>query len=475
MTALWTHEEAQRATGGTSSAPFAVSEITIDSRQAGPGSLFIAIRGENRDGHEYIAAARDAGSAAAMVANDWDGPFPDGLPLLKVPDTFRALYDLAAAARARTQARVVAVTGSVGKTSIKEGLTRTLSLIGPTHATAGNLNNHYGLPLTLARMPRDAAFGVLEIGMNHAGEIEPLSRLARPHVAVISTVAAVHLEFFDSVQGIADAKAEIFAGLGADGIAVLNRDNAYFDHLCMRAEEAGVGSILSFGARADADFRLTAHEPSASGGSHVTVSFGDAALDFDIGAPGEHWARNATAILAAVSALGVDPAAVTQAFADIAPPAGRGAVRDIALPGGGQIRVIDESYNASPASVEAALAVLGAQQTGPGGRRIAVLGDMLELGHDGPKLHAGLVEPLSRLEIDRVHCCGPLMAHLYAALPDHQKGVHAATSADLLPLLMADVRDGDVVTVKGSLGSRMKPLVDALTGLSKPETRAKEG
>jgi UDP-N-acetylmuramoyl-tripeptide--D-alanyl-D-alanine ligase len=375
-----------------------------------------------------------------------------------------ALRALAAAARARLQGKVIGVTGSVGKTGTKEALRLALSQDGETHASAASYNNHWGVPLSLARCPASARYAVLEMGMNHAGEIEPLSRLARPHVAIITTVAPVHLEFFGSLAKIADAKAEIFLGLEAGGAAVINRDNSQFAHLKRRAKQAGVARIVSFGEHEQADARLIkcALHPGCSA---VQADILGTELTYKIGAPGRHLVHNSLAVLAAAVLVGADLALAALALADFKPASGRGAAFEIDLPGG-PATVIDESYNANPASMAAALALLGQRPVGARGRRIAVLGDMLELGPRGRALHRGLLAPVDANAIDLVFCCGPLMRALWRALPASRRGGYAEDSAALEPQVLSAVGAGDVVMVKGSLGSRMAPIVKALQKLS---------
>jgi UDP-N-acetylmuramoyl-tripeptide--D-alanyl-D-alanine ligase len=386
--------------------------------------------------------------------------FPQTTPLLVVPDVLAGLRELAAAARARSQAKIIGVTGSVGKTGTKEALRLALSTDGETHASVASYNNHWGVPLSLARCPASARYAVLEMGMNHAGEIAPLSRLVRPHVALITTIAPVHLEFFDSLDGIADAKAEIFLGLEADGAAVINRDIAQFARLKRRATEAGVARIVSFGEHATADARLIkcALHPRCS--TVVARIFGTE-LTYKIGAPGRHLVGNSLAVLAAAVLVGADLALAALALAELKPVAGRGAPIEIELPGGPAL-VIDESYNANPASVAAALALLGQAPTGRRGRRIAVLGDMLELGPKGPSLHRGLAKSVAAHGIDLVFCCGPLMHALWQALPANRRGGYAEDAAALQTQILSAVHAGDAVMVKGSLGSRMAPIVKAL-------------
>jgi UDP-N-acetylmuramoyl-tripeptide--D-alanyl-D-alanine ligase len=448
--------------------PPAISGISIDTRSISPGEAFFALKGENRDGHDFVAAALKAGAGLAVIASDKREGFDKDAPLLIVRDTLQALRELARAARARTQARVVAVTGSVGKTGSKDALHLALAKQGATHASAASYNNHFGVPLSLARCPAGARFAVFELGMNHAGEIAPLAQLARPHVAVITAVEPVHLEFFSSVDAIADAKAEIFAGLVAGGAAVLNRDNAQFARLAASAERAGVTRIVSFGESDSADARLVECVLHSTG-STVEARILDRDIRYEIGAPGRHVVQNSLGVLAAVVVLGGDLDRAARALADLRPARGRGARLNIELPGGTML-LIDESYNANPASMRAALASLG-QTNGPG-RRIAVLGDMLELGPHGRDLHRSLAAAALSFPVDLVFCCGPLMCNLWDALPANRRGKFAADSTELTPHVIAAVRPGDVVMVKGSLGSRMGEIVKALENLHRGEAVA---
>ncbi len=467
--ALWTSDEAARAVQGRSETGWAAAGVAIDSRAVAFGDLFIALHGPNFDGHQFVADALGKGAAAAIVDRIPEG-LPPGANLLLVRDTFQALNQLGAAARQRSGARVVGVTGSVGKTSTKEMLRLILSEQAPTHASLGNLNNHWGVPLTLARMPMDSHFAVIEMGMNHAGEIEPLSRLARPHVAVITTVEAVHLEFFDSVAGIADAKAEIFAGLESGGVAVLNRDNPHYDRMAAKARAQGV-EVIGFGEHVEAQARLIKYvaHPNCS---CVAAEFMGQALTYKIGVPGRHWVLNSLAALAAAQALGADLAQAGLALASIAAPKGRGE-RHLRPWRDGEIEIIDDSYNASPASMRAAFAVLAmAKPSAPRGRRIAALGDMLELGATAAEAHAELAPAVLEHGIDLVFTAGPLMQGLHDALPPERRGAHAADSAALIDVLRAVLRPGDVLLVKGSLGSRMGRVVD---NLLMPAPRAASG
>lgn len=458
---LWTIDAMVAAMGAErqGALPQSVSGLSIDSRTIAAGDAFFAIS-DRRDGHEFVASAFAAQAGLAVVAAERRAQFAKDTPLLAVPDVLAGLRDLAKAARARTQAKVIGVTGSVGKTGTKEALRLALSKDGETHASAASYNNHWGVPLSLARCPETARYAVLEMGMNHAGEIEPLSRLVRPHVALITTIAPVHLEFFGSLDKIADAKAEVFLGLEPDGAAVINRDIAQFAQLKRRAQEAGVARIVSFGEHPKADARLVkcALHPHCS---TVVADILDTELTYKIGAPGRHLVDNSLAVLAAAVLAGADLALAALALTELQPVSGRGASIEIDLPGGPAL-VIDESYNANPASVAAALALLGQARIGPHGRRIAVLGDMLELGPAGPSLHRALAKQVAANAVDLVFCCGPLMQNLWKALPAGRRGGYAIDSAALESQVVPAIRAGDAVTVKGSLGSRMAPIVKAL-------------
>jgi UDP-N-acetylmuramoyl-tripeptide--D-alanyl-D-alanine ligase len=468
---LWTVEDIAAAMSAERQGPLpqAVSGLSIDSRSIGSGDAFFAIA-DRRDGHEFVAAALAAKAGLAVIAADRRANMPVDAPLLVVPDVLAGLRALGAAARARTRAKVIGVTGSVGKTSTKEALRLALSKDGETHASVASYNNHWGVPLSLARCPARARYAVLEMGMNHAGEIEPLSRLARPHVAIITAIAPVHLEFFGSLTKIADAKAEIFLGLESDGVALLNRDSRQFNHLRRRAKEAGIARIISFGAHAKADARLIKCALHA-GCSTVQADILGTELTYKVGAPGRHLVENSLAVLATTALLGADLALAALALSEFKPTSGRGALIEVDLPGGKAL-VIDDSYNANPASVAASLALLGQTRIGPRGRRIAVLGDMLELGPRGRALHRGLLEPVVANGVDLVFCCGPLMRALWQALPAGRRGGYAEDSAALEAHVLSAIRAGDAVMVKGSLGSRMAPIVKALQKLSAAQDRS---
>ncbi|MFT4096465.1 MAG: UDP-N-acetylmuramoylalanyl-D-glutamyl-2,6-diaminopimelate--D-alanyl-D-alanine ligase [Rhodoblastus sp.] len=444
-----------------------VTGVSIDTRTLQPGDLFVALKGDNSDGHEHVRKAFDAGAAAALVDEAHADALAGAGPLYVAHDTLTALENLGRASRARSKARIVAVTGSVGKTTTKELLRVALESAGETHASAASYNNHWGVPLTLARMPASARYGVFEIGMNHAGEITPLVGMVQPHVAIITRIAPVHLEHFASVDAIADAKAEIFTGVRRGGVAILNRDDAQFERLRDAATNAGVRFVLSFGESEEADAILHSCALGVRV-SRVKARVLGQELDYVIGAPGRHIAMNSLAVLMAARAAGLDIATAAQALQNFRPAAGRGHRLELMTPDG-PISVIDESYNANPVSMRAALDLLGASR---GGRRIAVLGDMLELGPDAAKLHAAIAEDIERNQIDLVFTAGPLMRALHEAIPADKRGAHAASSAALEPVMLDALRAGDVVMIKGSNGSRMGPLVAAMRNAFAPPENA---
>ncbi len=459
---LWTSEVAAAAVGGEALRDWVAAGVSIDSRTLEPGDLFVALTGPSHDGHDFVRAAFERGAAAAIVAREPEG-VRAGAPLLRVADTMTALNALGRAARSRLRGRIGAVTGSLGKTGVKEALRHALGRQGRVFANVGSLNNHWGVPLSLARTPQESDFAIFEIGMNHPGEITPLTRLVRPHVAAITTIEAVHIGHFPSVEAIADAKAEIFLGVEPGGTAVLNRDNPHYRRLASAAAGAGVGHIVPFGCDPEAGIRLIEARADADG-TDVRVAVGGEALAFRIAAPGPHWVANSLCVLATVAALGGDAPAAARALADLQVPKGRGQ-RFLIRTGSGAFTLVDDSYNASPASMAAAFATVAAIPRGPGGRRIAALGDMLELGDAASELHAGLAGPLAAAGFDLVFTAGDLMAHLQAAVPAACRGGHAADAAGLAPLVAAAVRPGDVVVVKGSAGSRMFAVVEVLKAL----------
>lgn len=465
---LWRAEEFRTALGGGGDGPLpsGVNGVSIDSRTIAPGDLFFAIRGENSDGHNYVGAALSGGAGLAVVSSEFAS---DLKPLWRVADPLEALNALARAARARMAGPVIAVTGSVGKTGTKEMLRVALGACGPTHASEKSYNNLWGAPLSLARTPRESRFGVFEVGMNHAGEIIPLTQLIRPHIAIVTTVAPVHMEFFESTAAIAEAKAEIFQGVETGGAAVLPRDSEHFALLAGRAREAGA-EVYPFGEHAGASARLLSAACEADRSVVSAEILGDR-IEFTIGAPGRHLAINALAALTAVKLSGADLRAAVRSLSEFTAPAGRGARFTFDLPGG-PLLVIDESYNANPASMRAALAVLGSAPRSRFGRRIAVLGDMLELGASSQRLHEALASPIDEAGVDAVFGCGPNMAALFESLPASRRGFWAETSAGLVEPLLALVKPGDAVMVKGSLGSRMGLVVEALKKAGENKCRA---
>lgn len=453
MNALWTSAEAEAATLGHASHAFEATGISIDTRTLAPGDLFVALKGENRDGHEFVHAALEARAAAAMVAHAPAGLVTDAA-LLTVGHTQRGLEDLGRASRARSNAKIVAVTGSVGKTTTKEMLRLAFGALGRTHASSASHNNQWGVPLTLAAMPRDTQYGVVEIGMNHFGEIRSLVAIARPHVALVTAVAPAHLEFFGNCEAIADAKSEIFEGLLPGGSALVPADSPYTERLIARATQAGVTRVLTFGTAANADARLLSARPH-DGGQTLEADILGRRLGVRLGAPGAHIAMNAMGALLAVAEAEGDVLNAAAALAQFEALKGRGTRFRV-----NGIEVIDESYNANPASMAAALALLGATQTE--GRRIAVLGDMLEMGEAGPAHHAGLAAEIEKAQVDLVFANGSQMKALWQVLPRARRGAYGATSADIVSDLMTALGPGDVVLVKGSFGSKMAVVIDAL-------------
>ena len=479
MSALWTAAEAATATGGEATGgrtggsaggsvgDWQVSGLSIDTRTLQPGDLFVALKAA-RDGHDFVAQALEKGAGAALVSHRPEGVAADA-PLLIVEDVQTALEALGQAARARTRAKVIAVTGSVGKTSTKEMLACMLADQGRTHAAVASYNNHWGVPLTLARMPRDTEFAVIEIGMNHPGEIAPLALQARPHVAMVTTVAAVHLEAFDDVAAIAREKAAIMQGLEPGGVAVLNADIDEAQVLAQEAQKLGI-SQLWFGATAT-DYRVLTTQIRGED-TVAEVQCGAQDLSLTIQSLGVHFAMNALGALACVAAVGADVRRAAQVLALWSPVQGRGARVEVEM-GGGKLLILDDSYNANPTSMAAALALLAATPklaaqgggAAPAGRKIAYLGDMGELGPQEAALHAGLADLATLETLDSIHCIGPLMAHLHAALPLDKRGNHYATAADVLPDLPAQLRCGDIVLAKGSLSAGLSKVVDGIREL----------
>ncbi len=457
---LWTHAELLTATGGRAAgAAFAATGVSIDTRTLEPGDLFVALAGE-RDGHDFAAAALERGAAGVLAARDVGGS------AIIVPDTLVALEAMAAAARDRApQARRGAVTGSVGKTSVTQLVRAGLTLAGKAHASVKSYNNHIGVPLTLARMPRDTERAVFEIGMNHAGEITPLSRLVAPAAVAVTNVETVHVEnFADGEAGVAKAKAEIFEGLAPSGTAVLNADNRWCEHLRAEAERLGA-QVRTFGVseRANARLMRTSATPD---GLDVVARIDGEEVAYKLRQPAPHWGPMSLCALLMMRALDVDLATAIAAVTAFEPLEGRGASRQVRA-AAGAFTLVDESYNASPVSVAAALAALGARPAD--GRRIAVLTDMLELGPDSSARHAALVRAIEAASVDLVFCAGPLMRSLWDALPESRRGRWAPTAVELAPCLVKAVRPGDVLMVKGSRDSKAKALAEALAALDQGE------
>lgn len=463
---LWTSSDAVQATGGQATRAWAATGVSIDTRTLQPGELFVALK-DVRDGHDFVAQALEKGAAAALVSRIPDGVSQDA-PLLIVPDVLTALEALGAFARARTRAKVVGVTGSVGKTSTKEMLRAILSGQGKTHAAEASYNNHWGVPLTLARMPQDADFAVIEIGMNHPGEIAPLARLARLDVAMVTTVAPAHLEAFDSVEGIAHEKASIFDGLKPGGVAVFNADIDWTPLLRAKAQSVGAQPV-SFGAAAAADYRLLTAQIAEDATVCQATRRGEPIL-FKVSSPGRHFVLNALGALAVAEALGADPMIAAHDLGRWMPPAGRGQRERIVLDLVEEtfFDLIDDAFNANPASMAAALDVLiatkptdGIGRVG-GGRRIAVLGDMLELGPTEAELHAAIARHPGLSAVHVIHCVGPRMKALYEALPRQQRGDWVETAAELAPRARSLIDAGDILLVKGSKGVKVSLVVDVL-------------
>ncbi len=473
MSALWTSAEVARATGGETGSQWEATGVSIDTRTLRKGDLFVALKAA-RDGHDFVAEALDTGAAAALVSY-----VPEGISALEkliiVKDVQKALEALGEAARTRSAAKVIAVTGSAGKTSTKEMLRVILSAQGHCHAAEASYNNHWGVPLTLTRLPREADFAVIEIGMNRPGEIAPLSRLARPHVALVTTVAPAHLAAFESIEGIAEEKASIFEGLEPGGTAIWNADVATADILSARALQS-VGASVSFGEKSK-EYKFvsaTLHE----GMTVAEAELHGAPVVFKVGAAGAHFAMNGLAAIAASEAAGVDPALAATALADWVPPDGRGSREILKLDEveDDHIELIDDAFNANPASMAASLDVLAAlprRDDGPA-RKIAIIGDMLELGETEAQKHADLAQLQSIAELDKVHCIGPLSRHTWTALPAQQQGEWFETADEMAGQIRRFLRPGDIVLVKGSKGIAVSRIVTAIREVMRPKGERRE-
>lgn len=479
--ALWTAEEAAKATGGEARGNWAVNGVSIDTRTLQKGDLFVALK-DIRDGHEFVAKALKAGAGAALVSYIPEDVSPDA-PLLLVRDVLPALEALGRAARARTSAKVIAVTGSVGKTSTKEMLRTILSPQGKIHAAEASYNNHWGVPLTLARMPRDADFAIIEIGMNHPGEIAPLANLARPDVAMITTVAAAHLEAFENVEAIAYEKAAIFEGLIPGGCAIINADLPTTPILHAAARKQSGAKISGFGAAVKAEFQLQ-NVRLSNDATIVEARHNKTAVLFKLSTPGRHFAMNALGALAVADAVGADLALAALSLAQWAPPAGRGTretlVMDV-VEDELRFELIDDAFNANPASLEAALDVLAASTPADGigrvaaGRRIAVLGDMLELGADEEALHRAIASYTAIENLHAIYCVGPRMRTLHDALPEPKRGGWYADANALSSEIHSYIDAGDIILVKGSKGSYVSHVVDAIRKLGHPLSEQTQG
>jgi UDP-N-acetylmuramoyl-tripeptide--D-alanyl-D-alanine ligase len=452
--ALWTAAEIAAATRGTASTDFDVSGVAFDSREVGAGDLFVALTGESTDGHRFLPQAFAQGVAGAIVSADCDGPH------VRVPDTFAALNDLGRAARARMQGVVIGVTGSVGKTSAKEALFAALdrSMPDAVHRSVKSYNNHTGVPLSLARMPRDTRVGVFEMGMNHAGELAQLTRLVRPHIAIVTAIAPAHTEFFCGEEAIADAKGEIFQGLEPGGTAIVPFDSPHRDRL-IAAAEPHAARIVTFGLEKGADVHAMEAMRVATGGTFVTARVGERELSFTLAQPGMHWVSNALAVLAAVDTVGGDLGQAGLALAELDGLAGRGA-RFEARVADGRALVIDESYNANPTSMRATLAVLAHEP----GRHVAVLGEMRELGDDTVRYHVDLAEPIMAARVETALLVGEAMTPLARALEARLHVVHVPDAIAARAALGDMLAPGDAVLIKGSNGVGLSRLVAALRG-----------
>jgi UDP-N-acetylmuramoyl-tripeptide--D-alanyl-D-alanine ligase len=468
---LWTAKEAAQATGGKIFSEWKATGVSIDSRTVQAGDLFIAIKGDNGDGHAYAADAIKKGAAAAVVSQKIDGV--DDEKLLIVEDTFRALQDLGAASRARTGAAIIGITGSVGKTGTKEFLAAAFGALGQTHASVKSYNNHWGVPFTLSAMHAGCDYGIFEMGMNHAGEITPLSQMVQPDISIITTVAPVHVGNFENgMEGIAAAKAEILDGMKTGSKIILNKDNEWFSFLQDAAMKKGV-EVYSFGENENADARIV-RMIEAANGSRVSAVIAGEPIDYTLQIAGRHIAVNSLSVLLAVKLAGGDMGKAAKALSRQEPIIGRGKREELDIGDkNNPVVLIDESYNANPAAMRAAFKVLALVDPGRGGRRIAVLGDMLELGADGARHHAELALPLKAANVDLVYTCGKLMKNLHDVLPANQRGEHKDSSVELAKIVPDVLVPGDVLMVKGSLGSKMGTVVEALRAL--PEKVKKKG
>ena len=465
-TALWTAVDAASATGGRSRRYWEAERVSIDSRDTRTGDLFIALRGPANDGHRFVDQALREGAAAAVVEQKPENVSEDA-PLLVVEDSMNALQALGGYGRKRSDAQIAGITGSVGKTGFKSALSAICGTVAPTHASAKSHNNHWGVPLSLANLPLAARFGIFEMGMNHAGEIRDLTIQVKPHVAVITTIAAAHMEFFEGLDAIAEAKAEIFDGLVENGVAVIHTDAPCAEILIQRAKERSA-EVYGFGRREDARVRLI-DAGLKSDRSTVAAEIDGQRLDFEVGIPGKHWVDNSLGLIAASLALKLPIRSVLDTLSELHPEPGRGERQFIAVKGDEKILLLDESYNANPASMRAAFDVLARQQ----GRKVAILGDMLELGAQSASMHADLLGPLKDADVSLLILAGSSMGSLHEAAEPSITSHHFADSAALAAHLERLIQPGDVVLIKGSLGSQMARAVDAIKARGVGSTKAR--
>lgn len=453
MSVLWTSAEIAEATGGRFSTekPFLAFGICIDSREVKPGDLFVPLK-EARDGHDFIKSAMANGAAGTLSEVATDAPH------VRVKDSFEALVDLGGKGRDRSTAKRIAVTGSVGKTSVKDALHTMLSAFGQTHKSRRSFNNHYGVPITLATMPQTTDFGVFETGMNHAGELTDLSKQVAPHIALITTVAGAHQANFASIDAIADAKAEIRHGLMPGGVLILNADNAYTPRIRAQAEDV---KILSFGRAESADVTIVTSTHHARGGQ-IQLRVDGTRIDVTLNVAGQHWGYNAAACIAVAYALDLDLQQAAHALAQVTASDGRGDVTRLMI-AGKSVTLIDESYNANPTSMRAAIAAASLVA----GRKIAVLGDMYELGPDELEHHAGLAEPLVTAGFARVLMIGECMRALRGTLPQGLRGIQADTIDMIEAALQDEIQEGDVLLIKGSNATGLGQLAKGLKGRGK--------
>jgi UDP-N-acetylmuramoyl-tripeptide--D-alanyl-D-alanine ligase len=465
VSALWTSDEVARALApATIAAPFEANGVTFDSRAVVKDDLFFALSGETTDGHGFVGEAMKRGAAAAVVSRDVEAA---GGTLIRVPDTMKALASLGRAGRRRSSARIASVTGSVGKTSTKDALRAMLAAQAPTSASVASFNNHVGVPISLARLPREARYGVFEIGMNHPGEIAPLARQVEAHVGVITNVGPVHIGHMGSEEAIADEKGCLFAGMAEGAVAVLDRDSHHYDRLAGHARRFGVSRVVGFGRSETAEARLLSCSLQDTG-SDVAALIHGRRIEYRLGAAGEHWVLNSIAALAVVEALGANVVEAAATLKGIGASPGRGARRMLKF-GAGTVELLDESYNANPVSMRAMLALLARTEPARGGRRLLAMGDMRELGEGADAYHAGLADAVAASGAAQVFLCGPHMRALWPLLAPAQHGVHRPDSASLAGDVAAALRAGDVIAVKGSLGSKMKNVVDAIVAASDGE------